>query len=290
MSLVSASGFIGGIKEYTYRGIQQLPLVLTSTSLIFMITTGSMAHTNMALGLALLMPVYTLVLQTLLKFILNGGYGFVIFIILGLSLMVTGIAEGVAQHGVSSSLSILSAIILFVTAGFSGNSAKDFASWSRSTGDTCDIVSSYQAKRAEFYLKPSGTEAVPSFWLMSLAFFIGYSLTNAVDNLTAPAQPSSDENGHEKRTTQSVIVIVSTLVFALIVLYMRFTYMRGCEGRGTLGILLSVISSLGAMVIGYGTYTLSKQCGARSSDLFGIMSQIIPVAATTSNPIVCASE
>lgn len=245
MSLVSASGFIGGIKEYTYRGIQQLPLVLTSTSLIFMITTGSAAHTNMALGLGVFMPVYTFVLQGILGFILRRFF------------------------------------------------PDQVASWTRSTGDTCDIVSSYQAKKLEFYVKPkldASSESVPSYWLMSLAFFIGYSLTNAVDNLTTPAQPSSDEHGHEKRTTQSVFVIAATVLFAILLLYVRFTYMRGCEGRGFLGILLSIVCGVGAGLIGYGTYSLSKKCGARSSDLFGIMSQILPAAATTSNPIVCASD
>lgn len=245
MSLVSASGFIGGIKEYTYRGIQQLPLVLTSTSLIFMITTGSVAHTNMALGLGVLVPVYTFVVQGVLGFLLRRIF------------------------------------------------PDQFASWTRSTGDTCDIVSSYQTKKLEFYVKPrfdASSECVPSYWLMSLAFFIGYSLTNAIDNLMTPAQPSSDENGHEKRTTQSMFVIAATVVFAIILLYIRFTYMRGCEGRGLAGIFLSIACAIGAGFIGYGTYSLSKKCGARSSDLFGIMSQILPAAATTKNPIVCASE
>jgi hypothetical protein len=243
MSLVSASGFIGGMKEYTYRGIQQLPLVLTSTSLIFMITTGSVAHTNLALGLGILMPIYTFMLQTILGFLLKR---------------------------------------------FAPDNS---ASWTRSTGDTCDLVSSYSPKKLEFYVRPNASgESVPSYWLMSLAFFVGYSLTNAIDNLTTPAQPSSDENGHEKRSTQSVFVIIATVLFATLLLFVRFWYMRGCEGRGWLGILLSLGCATGAGVIGYSVYSLSKQCGARSSDLFGIMSQILPPAATTKNPIVCASE
>jgi len=35
MSLTSASGIITGMKEYIYRGMQQLPIVLASTSLLF---------------------------------------------------------------------------------------------------------------------------------------------------------------------------------------------------------------------------------------------------------------
>lgn len=243
MSLVSASGFIGGIKEYTYRGIQQLPLVLTSTSLIFMITTGSAAHTNLALGLAVFIPLYTLVLQSTLGFILHKFL------------------------------------------------PDNSASWTRSTGDTCDIVSSYQSKKMDFYVKATSTgEPVPSFWLMSLSFFVGYSITNAFDNLYTPAQPSSDKNGLEKRSTQSIFVIAALCIFTFVLLFIRFRYMRGCEGRGLLGNFISLACSIGAMIIGYSVYSLSKRCGARSSDLFGIMSQILPASATNVNPIVCSSE
>jgi hypothetical protein len=54
MSLVSASGFITGVKEYIYRGIQEMPLVLILTSLLFVITTGSIAHTSLLIGLIVL--------------------------------------------------------------------------------------------------------------------------------------------------------------------------------------------------------------------------------------------
>ena len=245
MSLVSASGFIGGIREYTYRGIQQLPIVLASTSLIFTITTGSMAHTNLLLGLAFLIPVYTFIMQTVLGFIMGSWF---------------------PNHR---------------------------ASWTRSTGDTCDIISSNTSKKIFEYIKSSTdatAESVPSYWLTSLAFFIGYALTNAVDNLITPAQPSSDENGHEKRSTQSMFVIIATCIFAVGLLFIRFWYMRGCEGRGWVGIMLSSICAVIAGYIGNLVYSLSKQCGARSSDLFGIMSQILPAASTTSNPVVCAAE
>jgi hypothetical protein len=125
---------------------------------------------------------------------------------------------------------------------------------------------------------------------MSIAFFIGYSITNAVDNLLTPAQPSSDSAGVEQRNTKSVFVIVATVLFAFSMLFVRFKLMSGCEGRGLLGICLSLISAVGAASIGYGIYNVSKLCGARSSDLFGILSQILPPSATTVNPIVCSSD
>ena len=66
MSLSSASSVIGGLKEYMYRGIQQLPLVLASTSLLFTVTTGSVAHATLMLSLSILVPLYTYVIQKIL--------------------------------------------------------------------------------------------------------------------------------------------------------------------------------------------------------------------------------
>lgn len=244
MSLISASGIIGGTKEYLYRGVQQLPIVLGTTSLIFTITTGSIAHANLALGMGILMPIYTFIMQTALGFILNKV------------------------------------------------APMQRVSWTRSTGDTCNLIPSPGGKPTITAYKSdnSGGESVPSYWLMSLAFFIGYSIMNALDNLMTPAQPSSDQAGVEKRNTQSVFVIVSTCVFSLLILAVRFGLMRSCEGRGTLGIGLSLLSAAVAGYIGVQVYILSKKCGARSSDLFGILSQIIPAGSSTPNPIVCSSD
>jgi len=66
--------------------------------------------------------------------------------------------------------------------------------------------------------------------------------------------------------------------------------MSGCEGRGSIGIFDSLLAATGAAAIGYGMYEFSRKCGARSSDLFGVLSQILPVSATSSNPTVCLSS
>ena len=244
MSLITASGIIGGTKEYLYRGVQQLPIVLGTTSLIFTITTGSIAHANLVLGIGILMPIYTFIMQTALGFILSKV------------------------------------------------APMQRVSWTRSTGDVCNLIPPLGGKPTITAYKSdnSGGEPVPSYWLMSLAFFIGYAIMNAVDNLMTPAQPSSDQMGVEKRNTQSVFVIVSTCIFSLIILAVRFGLMRSCEGRGALGIVLSLLSAALAGYIGVQVYVLSKKCGARSSDLFGILSQIIPPGSSTPNPIVCSSD
>jgi len=244
MSLVTASGFIGGIKEYMFRGIQQLPIVLTATTLLFTITTGSIIHANLALGMGVAMPIYTLLLQSALGIILK---------------------KIVPDQRVS---------------------------WTRSTGNICNLIGSSGPQRIGLYDPNNESEAqtVPSYWITSVGFFIGYAISNAVDSLLMPALPDSDANNHEKRSSQAIYIIAAVSTLSLILLIVRFSSMRGCEGRGTLGIVLSVLAAAGAAAIGYGMYSMSRACGARSSDLFGVLSQILPNSATSQDPIVCAEE
>jgi hypothetical protein len=126
---------------------------------------------------------------------------------------------------------------------------------------------------------------------MSFAFFIGYTISNAVDTLITPAQPFSDTASHENRNSHSVTVLITTSLFAAAMLYIRFVVMSGCEGRGALGFGISGVAAVGAGSIGYAIYTASKtSCGARSVDIFGILSQMLPASATTQNPVVCSSD
>ena len=243
MSLVTASKVVGGVKEYIFRGIQQLPIILGATTLLFTITTGSVAHANLALGLSILMPVYTALLQMILGWI------------------------------------------------FKHVAPNNQVSWTRSTSDTCNLVPSHGEKKLLYYdSNSSNPQVVPSYWLMSVGFFIGYAISNAVDCLKTPAQPNADPINIEKRNSHAVYVIVATVVFSFILLAVRFSYMRGCEGRGSLGIVTSLIAAVGAAAIGHGMYTLAKKCGSRASDLFGILSQILPASATAPHPTVCTLE
>jgi len=249
MSLVSARGFIAGLKEYSYRGIQQLPIILSATSFIFTIATGSIAHLNLAVGLGILMPIYSAIMQAIFGLVMP-------------KINPTSIT------------------------------------WKRSTGDTCDLVPNYDHKSLEYYKTDTNVNLlpVPSFWFMSVAFFIGYSIANAIDSLNTPPAPNSDPIHVEQRNTKAIFLMISIGVFFAIVLGIRFIYMRGCEGRGMTGIVLSIISALGAFGIGNGMYTVSRACGGRCSDLFGILSQMIsagygaPSSSGKPAPIVCSAE
>jgi hypothetical protein len=240
MSLVSASTIIGGVKEYAYRGIQQLPIILTTTSLLFATTTGSIAHINLALGLGVLMPLYTYLAQTILGLILG---------------------------------------------------SQNTIYWTRASGDTCNIIQTAGKKPLSSYdITSSTVESVPSYWLMNVGFFIGFAFSNGVDTLMTPSVTTSDPRTTEQRNTQAGFIMLSTLLFTIILLGVRLRYMNGCEGRGGIGIAISAVFCIGASLIGWGVYSMSKKCGARSSDLFGVLSQMIPASSASPNPIVCTSN
>jgi hypothetical protein len=243
MSLTSASKLVGGIKEYTYRGIQQLPIIIGGTSLLYTVTTGSLAHMNLAVGMGLVIPLYTYIFQAIIQFIMNYFWPHSIF-------------------------------------------------WKRRTGDTCDIIPNIEKSTTlEYYTKDdTKNSVVPSYWLTGVSFFLGYALSNGVDSLTTPAAIGSNEIYHEKRNTHAIFLIVATVIFAVLILSTRFFYSSGCEGMGGGGFLLSLLGGLGAGGLGKAAYDFSRACGARTSDLFGILSQILPGTAKAPAPIVCTAE
>ena len=243
---MSASGIIGGIKEYMYGGIKQLPLILASTSLIFAVTTGSVAHMNIFLGMAFIMPFLTFF----------GIY------------------------------TLFNKVISY---------AIPLLDLSRSSGDTSSMLPPSGPKTLDYFTKDVSRRYVPSYWVTSVFYFLGYAVMNAVDNLTTASANNNDSTKYssdalEKRHTQATIVLSSTLLFAAMLIFVRFVMMGDAEGRGAWGKGISAVFALISGLIGAGIYELAKKCGARSSDLFGILSQILPPSSTSTNPIVCTSD
>jgi hypothetical protein len=165
--------------------------------------------------------------------------------------------------------------------------------WKRTSSDVCRIIPGLKGeeKTLKYFLKEDAAgDSVPSYWITSIGFFIGYTMTNAVDSLLTPAAPGSNVMNHEKRNTHATNIIISLSIFSVLIIGMRLRYMSGCEGIGNAGAGLSILFAVGAAGIGYGMYQLSKSCGAKSSDLLGILSQILPIEATRPHPVVCTAN
>jgi len=244
MSLLSASSIIGGVKEYMFRGLQQLPMIFALTAFIFTITTASVAHSTLFLGLAIIMPLYTALIQGVLGKILK---------------LVVPNQE---------------------------------TSWTLATGDTCNIIPKHsQLTNLAYYTGATAAgSSVPSYWITSVSFVFGFVLMNAIETLQMPPVAGADQVAHEKRNTQALFLLVSVVLFFLIVIVCRFYFMKECEGRGSMGRVIGGLFGVSAIGIGVGLYQFSRVCGARSSDLFGVLSQILPASATADNPVVCAEE
>jgi hypothetical protein len=241
MSLASASGLIANTKEYMYRGIQQLPLIMTLTSFMLTVTTGSIAHSFIFGSLTVVMPLFTWIIQFLLDYILRS-----------------------AMPG------------------------KDLE-WSRSTVDVCKIIPGPESfKKFEYYKYGNhNTSSVPSYWITSMGFLFGYFISNGMDTLDAPILTGSDPTGNNMRYTQAIHIIVSTFIVFFLIVGTRYYFMSHCEGSGSLGKVLGGLFGFVSILIGVGFYNLSRVCGARSSDLFGVLSQMLPPSAMSPSPVVC---
>lgn len=238
MSLVSASSFVGGIKEYLYRGFQQLPLVLAMTSFVFTVTTGSVAHTTMFTGLVFIMPLFTVFSQELLKRIAKNN------------------------------------------------------NWKRSNADSCNVITDYKSlKDFGYYVSTdmNNWNNIPSYWLTSISFFFGYILANAYHASTQPGDTTNPMN-YEKRMTTALYATFCSVIVLCVLILVRFTVMSNCEGTWWLAYVISILFGLLSAGIGVGLYDLSVRCGARSSDMLGILSQIVPASASSPSPTVCMAQ
>jgi hypothetical protein len=245
MSLVSASGLIGNTKEYIYRGIQQLPLIMSLTSFMMTITTGSIAHATLFGGLTFVMPIFTLLFQYIIG-----------------NILLWFMPEGKGE-------------------------------WSRSMVDVCKIIPSPESfKKLEYYAYGSNTNIsdIPSYWITSIGFIFGYFIMNGVDTLDVPVLPGADPIAHTKRYTKAIHILAATSIIFTLIVISRFYFMGDCEGRGNIGRALGVFFGIVSVGIGVGFYYLSKTCGARSSDLFGVLSQMLPASAMSPTPIACTKD
>jgi hypothetical protein len=119
--------------------------------------------------------------------------------------------------------------------------------------------------------KVSGTpiNVFPSYWMVHVLFFLSYLLANAVDVFgTYPESNASDWQISNRRSKATAVIIVIVLMAAALVAA-RYT-LTGTET------LVGFLISFPLIAVGFGWYQLAKTCGARESDIFGIIQQMTP--------------
>ena len=131
---------------------------------------------------------------------------------------------------------------------------------------------------------------ISSEWTSMTFFFIGYAICNALQlynnditssaTLNSPDAPDT-QNKVNKRKSQAMFALVSIAIFALVVLVFRWN--TGCEK------FVSFIFTAPLFgVIGYYWYQLLSSVGqGRLSDIFGIANRLLVPSAIKNGPIAC---
>jgi hypothetical protein len=105
--------------------------------------------------------------------------------------------------------------------------------------------------------------------MVHVLFFLSYLLANANDVFKKePDSGASSWQVSNRRSKAVAVLIVLSISMVTLVVFRYF--LTGAETLGGILISLPVIG------IGFGWYELAKTCGARESDIFGIIQQMTP--------------
>ena len=137
------------------------------------------------------------------------------------------------------------------------------------------------------YLVPSLGSAhqlqyvIPSYWIAHITFFFTYLFTNATVLYLKDPTPSADPNKVENRKAQTMTAMM--LALGLYIALVAFRVMM----TGTETWVGTLVGASLVIPVAYGWYELSRVCGARDADIFGILQKILPDNAKDEPPMTC---
>jgi hypothetical protein len=247
----SLKGVMNDIRIFLYGGMGTLPVTIAGTILIIGLFSANYAMLFFLIGYLILVPPIAYGLNIGLKSLLMGDW-----------------VKG-------------SMIGEFLASIFTVK-----------TNATCDVVIPF----ADSLPTANNEPLFVSVWMSMVGFFLGYMLKNGIQlyerQAADPTIRVNNTPGDEKsqpdvskkvmnRKVQSIISIASIIIFAIVVIWFR--YSGGCD-RGT-GIVLGWLAFGSA---GWYWYDLLSQTGQdRLSDLFGIANRLLPPSAIENKPIAC---
>jgi hypothetical protein len=109
----------------------------------------------------------------------------------------------------------------------------------------------------------------PSYWMVHVVFFLSYLLANAVGVYKADAKAGSADWKVSNRRSKAIAVMIVISIIMISLVGARY-FLTGTET------LVGVALGLCLIPVGFGWYELAKTCGARDSDIFGIIQQMTP--------------
>lgn len=121
----------------------------------------------------------------------------------------------------------------------------------------------------------------PSYWIGHITFFFTFLFTNATFLFLKDPTPSADPNKVENRKAQTMTAMILSLVLFVALVIFRVA-MTGTETWLGTAVGISLV-----IPVAYGWYELSRVCGARDADIFGILQKILPEGAKDEPPMTC---
>lgn len=122
--------------------------------------------------------------------------------------------------------------------------------------------------------------AAPSHWIAHVTFFFTFLFTNALVLYLKDPTPSADPNKVENRKAQTLTAMLLTL--GLYAVLMATRILMGSEP-----LVGALFGALLIVPVAYGWYELTRVCGARDADIFGILQKILPPNAKDEPPMTC---
>jgi hypothetical protein len=123
----------------------------------------------------------------------------------------------------------------------------------------------------------------PSFWVAQVVFLFSYIFTNALTVYQKEAAVSTSAYSWkvENRKARAYMIMAVSVLFLAILLGIRY-FITNTET------LLGMIIGLAAFApLGWGWYQVAIKSGSQSGDVFGIVSQMIPILEEDKNATVC---
>jgi hypothetical protein len=123
--------------------------------------------------------------------------------------------------------------------------------------------------------------AFPSYWMSGTVFFIVYFLLNAYTLYTRPSAENAPEDKVRLRKTQASIAMFVVTIIGLALVGMRL-FSSSCETP------IGALVGIGVGFVGVWWFKVLQACSAdRLTDLFGIVSKIVPDSSTNRMKKIC---
>lgn len=276
--------YVKNLRAVLQQSFLSLPLILSSWSLFMGVTQGNIGLLVLSLGQIFVVPLATLLSNTLIEQIVKRPLVLSILVIITIaSYFVIPSAEEAQEIGENMDVRSLPVIpTAWATAGlialvnhFMGGAEPGKNWFTVLNADVCNIV-------------PGKVDATipslwvaPSYWMAQIVFFFSFLISSASFIYTKKPEDNAEKEKVERRQAQALTSLILSAGALLAFVGLRKTFV-GCETWAGIAVAFLTMGT-----VGYGWYFLARACSARDADIFGIVQKILPPSARDPPPMTC---